>query len=117
MPTPSPIIETRIGVIVLMSVRPARMNSSRNAVTSALIASAIGISIAVNVRNTISSTMIAASRPSASEVPCSIGGNSASPLYSTVTPAGSTVSRTASCTATTSSRSLSSIVSLNCASA
>ena len=30
--------------------------------------------------------MIAASRPSASEVPCSIGGNSASPLYSTVTP-------------------------------
>ena len=32
MPTPSPIIETRIGVIVLMSVRPARMKSSRNAV-------------------------------------------------------------------------------------
>ena len=35
MPTPRPIIETRIGVTVLMSVRPARMNSSRNAVTSA----------------------------------------------------------------------------------
>ena len=34
-------------------------------------------------------------------VPCSIGGNSASPLNSTVTPAGSTASRTASCTATT----------------
>ena len=83
-------------MIVLMSVRPARMNSSRNAVTSAMIASAIGISIATNVRNTISSTMIAASRPSASDVPCSTGGNSASPLYSTVTPAGSTVSRTAS---------------------
>ena len=33
MPTPSPIIETRIGVIVLMSVRPARMKSSRNAVS------------------------------------------------------------------------------------
>ena len=32
--------------------------------------------------------MIAASRPSSSEVPCSIGGNSASPLYSTVTPDG-----------------------------
>ena len=43
MPTPSPIIETRIGVIVLMSVRPARMNSSRKAVISATIASAIGI--------------------------------------------------------------------------
>ena len=46
------------------------------------------MSIATNVRKTISRTMIAASRPSASEVPCSIGGNSASPLYSTVTPAG-----------------------------
>ena len=113
MPTPRPIIETRIGVIVLMSVSPARMYSSRNAVTRALIASAIGISIAVNVRNTSSSTMIAASRPIISDVPCSTGGNSASPLYSTVTPAGSTVSRTASCTATTASRSLSSIVSLN----
>ena len=61
--------------------------------------------------------MIAASSPSDSEVPCSIGGNSASPLYSTVTPAGWTVSRTESSTATTASRSLSSIVSLNCASA
>ena len=91
---------------VLMSVRPARMKSSRNAVISATIASAIGISIATNVRKTISSTMIAASRPSASEIPCSSGGNSASPLNSTVTPAGSTVSRTASCTATTASRSL-----------
>ena len=68
---------------------------------SATIASAIGISIATNVRKTISSTMIAASRPRASEIPCSSGGNSASPLNSTVTPAGSTVSRTASCTATT----------------
>ena len=46
MPTPSPIIDTRIGVIVLMSVRPARMNSSRNAVASATIASAIGMNIA-----------------------------------------------------------------------
>ena len=76
---------------VLMSVCPARMKSSRNAVISATIASAIGISIATNVRKTKSSTMIAASRPSASEMPCSSGGNSASPLYSTVTPAGSTV--------------------------
>ena len=38
-------------------------------------------------------------------MPCSIGGNSASPLNSAVTPAGSTASRTASCTATTRSRS------------
>ena len=43
------------------------MKSSRNAVISATIASAIGISIATNVRKTKSSTMIAASRPSASE--------------------------------------------------
>ena len=32
MPTPIPIIETRIGVIVLMSVSPARMKSRMNAV-------------------------------------------------------------------------------------
>ena len=96
---------TRIGVIVLMSVSPARMKSRRNAVARAAIARRIGMNAATNVRNTISSTIIAASSPSSSAVPCSIGGNSASPLYSTVTPAGSTVSRTASCTATTESRS------------
>ena len=110
MPTPRPIIETRIGVIVLMSVKPARMNSSKNAVANAVIASTIGMIIATNVRNTTRSTMIAASRPSPSDAPCLMGGNSASPLYSTVTPAGSTVSRTASCTATTASRSFASIV-------
>ena len=33
MPTPRPIIDTSSGVIVLMSVRPARMKSRRNAVT------------------------------------------------------------------------------------
>jgi hypothetical protein len=65
----------------------------------------IGMNAATNVRNTISSTMIAASRPSISDVPCSIGGNSASPLYSTVTPTGATASRTASSTDTTASRS------------
>ena len=117
MPTPRPIIDTRIGVIVLMSVSPARMNSSMNAVASASIASMIGISIATNVLNTTSRTMIAASMPSSSDVPCLIGGNSASPLYSTVTPAGSTASRTASSTATTWSRSASSIVWSNWASA
>ena len=100
-----------------MSVWPARMKSSRKAVISATMARAIGISIATNVRKTNSSTMIAASRPSASETPCSSGGNSASPLYSTVTPAGSTVWRTASSTATTCGRSLSSIVWSNWASA
>ena len=46
MPTPRPIIDTSSGVIVLMSVRPARMKSSRNAVASAVSASAIGIDIA-----------------------------------------------------------------------
>ena len=46
MPTPRPIIDTSSGVIVLMSVRPARMKSSRNAVASAVSASAIGIAVA-----------------------------------------------------------------------
>ena len=39
MPTPSPIIDTSSGVIVLMSVRPARMKSKMNAVASATSAS------------------------------------------------------------------------------
>ena len=102
---------------VLMSVNPARMKRRRNAVASATIASMIGMTAATNVRNTMSSTIIAASMPSSSETPCLIGGNSASPLYSTVTPTGSTAARTASSTATTASRSLSSIVWSNCASA
>ncbi len=42
MPTPSPIIETSSGVIVLMSVKPATMKRSRNAVINATSASAIG---------------------------------------------------------------------------
>ena len=46
MPTPRPIIETSSGVIVLMSVSPARMKSSRNALMSAVSASAIGIAAA-----------------------------------------------------------------------
>ncbi len=105
MPTPSPIIETSSGVIVLMSVNPATMKSSKNAVSNATSASAMGIIPATSVRNTIRSTISAASRPRISWIPCSIGGNSASPLYSTVMPAGATVSRTASCTASTAGRS------------
>ena len=107
MPTPRPIIETSSGVIVLMSVSPARMKSRMNAVPTATIASASGIADATNVRKTISSTISAIIRPINSCGPCSIGGNSASPLNSTVSPDGSTVSRTASSTATTDSRSLS----------
>ena len=37
MPTPSPIIETSSGVIVLTSVSPARMKRSRNAVATAVM--------------------------------------------------------------------------------
>jgi hypothetical protein len=81
------------------------MNSSRNAVMSAPIASMIGMNAATNVRKTSRSTISAASRPSSSDVPCSIGGNSASPLYSTVTPTGASASRTESSTLTTASRS------------
>ncbi len=99
-----------------MSVSPARMKRSRNAVATAVSASTIGIDVATTVRNTIRSTISAMKRPSSSWVPCSIGGNSASPLNSAVIPAGSTVSRTASSTATTWSRSAVSTRSLNCAS-
>ena len=55
---------------------------------SATIASASGIAVATSVRKTMSSTMSAMSKPRSSCVPCSIGGNSASPLNSAVTPAG-----------------------------
>ena len=104
MPTPSPIIETRIGVTVLMSVCPARMKSRRNAVARAVMATRIGISMAVNVPKTISSTMIAARMPSSSGSPCLSGGCSASPLYSTVTPTGAIAWRTKSSTSTTCCR-------------
>ena len=63
------------------------------------------------------STMNAARKPSSSWIPCWMGGDSASPLNSAVTPAGSTVSRTAFSTATTRERSAVLIVSENCASA
>ena len=117
MPTPRPIIDTSSGVIVLMSVSPARMKSRMNAVASAVSARKIGIIVATKVRKTTSRTISAASKPSSSCGPCLIGGNSASPLYSTVTPAGSTALRTASSTATTWSRSLAKMALLNCASA
>ena len=71
------------------------------------VATAIPIALAIS----------AIIRPSSSCGPCSIGGNSASPLNSTVRPAGSTVSRTASWTATTAARSLSKMTRSNWASA
>ena len=61
-----------------------------NAVPTATIASEIGMAVATSVRKTISSTMNAAMKPSSSWIPCWIGGDSASPLNSTWTPAGST---------------------------
>ena len=54
---------------VLMSVNPARMKRRRNAVASATIASMIGMNAATNVRNTMSSTISAASMPSSSDDP------------------------------------------------
>ena len=101
---------------MLTSVKPATMKSRMKAVATATIASTIGIAADTSARKTSSSTTSAMSRPRTSWIPCSIGGNSASPLNSAVMPAGSTVSRTASSTATTSERSSVSIVSLNCAS-
>ena len=75
-------------MIVLMLVSPARMKSRMNAVATAKSASAIGMAVATNVRKTSRRTMNAARKPSSSCVPCSIGGNSASPLNSAVTPGG-----------------------------
>ena len=69
-----PIIETRIGVIVLKSVRFASRKSSANAVSTETAANRIGTPAATNVRNTISSTISATRMPSASLAPCSGGG-------------------------------------------
>ena len=107
MPTPRPIIDTSSGVTVLMSVRPARMKRSRNAVATATSANTIGMKAATKVRNRIKRTMIATRMPIASWMPCLSGGNSASPLNSAVIPAAATVLRTESSTATIASRSLS----------
>ncbi len=57
------------------------------------------------------------SRPSSSCGPCSIGGNSASPLNSAVTPAGSTLSRTESSNGDDGLAVLAKITRSNCASA
>ena len=110
MPTPMPIIDTRIGVIVLMSVSPARMKSRMNAVPTATIASAIGIAVAT--KRAEDDQQHDERRDEAEQllVPCWIGGGSASPLNSALMPAGATASRTAFSTATTWSRSAVSIV-------
>ena len=65
-----PIIETRIGVIVLKSVRLASRKSSPNAVPTDNPANRIGTPAATNVRKTISSTISAARMPSSSLEPC-----------------------------------------------
>ncbi len=83
------------------------------AAKSAVRATMIGTDVAISERKTKSRTRNAASSPRLSDVPCSSGGNSASPLNSTSSPAASPISRAASSTATTWSRSLSVITSLN----
>ena len=52
-----PIIDTRIGVIVLMSVSPARMNRRRNAAPTATSVGVIAIRNGYNVTNTTSITV------------------------------------------------------------
>ncbi len=86
MPTPMPIIEIRIGVIVLKSVRLASRNSRPNAVPTEISANTIGMLAATSVRNTISSTSSATAKPMNSLAPCSGGACSASPVNSAVMP-------------------------------
>ena len=70
MPTPRPIIEARIGVIVLKSVKPAAIVRIPMPSATARIARMIGISAGSSVPNTISRMMIATAMPISSEAPC-----------------------------------------------
>ena len=70
MPTPRPIIETRIGVIVLKSVNPAAIVKIEMPSTTARIAKTIGINAGIKVPKTISRMMTATPMPISSDAPC-----------------------------------------------
>ncbi len=86
MPTPIPIIETRIGVIVLKSVRLASRKSRPKAVPTEISAKMIGTLAATSVRKTMMRTSSANANAMISVEPCWGGAWSASPVYSVSMP-------------------------------
>ena len=80
MPTPRPIIGTRISVTVLKCVKRAARNSSMNAPATAVMANSSGIMVGTSARNRIIRMMKAAIRPMMSEMPWVGGAFSASPV-------------------------------------
>src|SRR3954465_14422360 len=93
MPTPSPIIGTRISVTVLKCVSRASRKSSRKALSTAVIANRIGISAGTSARKTTIMMMNPASRPIRSLAPDEGGGLSPSPVNLTWIPAGVPIAR------------------------
>ncbi len=87
MPTPRPIIGTRISVTVLKCVKRAARNSSMNAPATAVMAKSSGIMVGTSARNRIIRMMKAAIRPMMSERPCVGGAFSASPVNCASMPA------------------------------
>ena len=88
MPTPSPIIGTRISVTVLKWVKRAARNSSRKAPATAVIANSSGITVGTSARNRISRMMNPIAMPMMSLTPWVGGGFSASPVNCASMPAG-----------------------------
>ena len=105
MPTPRPIIGTRISVIVLKWVSRAARNRIRNAPITATIANESGITVGTSARNSTIRMKKAATRPMMSLRPCVGGALSASPVNSIWMPAGSPIARSWSSSATMSARS------------
>ena len=87
MPTPSPIIGTRISVTVLKCVKRAARNNSRNAPTTAVMANSSGITVATSARNRIIRMKNPMMMPMMSLTPCVGGGFSASPVNCASIPA------------------------------
>ena len=87
MPTPRPIIGTRISVTVLKWVNRAARNRSMNAPATAVIAKSSGITVGTSARNRIIRMMNAATRPMMSLRPCVGGAFSASPVNCASMPA------------------------------
>jgi len=93
MPTPRPIIGTRISVTVLKWVSRAARNRIRNALITATIANTSGITVGTSARNSTNRITKAASSPIMSLRPCVGGALSASPVKSAWMPTGPPIDR------------------------
>ena len=116
MPTPRPIIGTRISVMVLKCVRRAARNRIRNAPATATIANSSGITVGTSARKRTIRITKAASRPTMSLMPCVGGAFSASPVNSTCRPGGCAIERSWSSKSTTPERDSSKPVRSYCTS-